>query len=49
MYKIPIFIRQGASVELGDLNALYQESLEIAKEQPDMKTLEKQANFQASQ
>jgi alpha-glucosidase (family GH31 glycosyl hydrolase) len=49
MYKIPIFIRQGASVELGDLNALYQESLKIAKDQPDMKTLEEQADFQVSQ
>ena len=45
LHKRPIFIRKGASVELGDLNKLYRESLKIAKDKPDMKTLEQKANF----
>jgi alpha-glucosidase (family GH31 glycosyl hydrolase) len=40
MHKIPIFIKQGSDVDLGDLTALYQESLKIAKTKPNMKTLE---------
>ncbi len=39
-YKTPIFIREGSGRELGDLNALYQESLEIASRKPDLAALE---------
>lgn len=45
IYKIPIFIREGSAIDLGDLEALYQESLEIAATKPDLKKLEKEANF----
>ncbi|MFC1568732.1 glycoside hydrolase family 31 protein [bacterium] len=41
VYKIPIFIRQGAAIDLGDLNKLYQESLKIATQRPDLAKLEK--------
>ncbi|MCF7803532.1 MAG: alpha-glucosidase [Candidatus Marinimicrobia bacterium] len=39
-HKTPIFIRKGADIALGDLNALYEESLEIASEKPDLGKLE---------
>lgn len=39
-YKIPIFIRQGSAVQLGDLEALYQESLKIASKKPSLAELE---------
>jgi alpha-glucosidase (family GH31 glycosyl hydrolase) len=40
-HKIPIFIREGSNVKLGDLNKLYNESLNIARKKPDMKELER--------
>jgi alpha-D-xyloside xylohydrolase len=40
-FKIPIFIRQGSAIQLGDLEALYQESLKIASQKPDLAELEK--------
>ncbi|HKJ68747.1 MAG TPA: glycoside hydrolase family 31 protein, partial [bacterium] len=40
LYKIPIFIRRGSDIDLGDLQGLYDESLSIAKERPDLKQLE---------
>ncbi|MBN1783148.1 alpha-glucosidase [bacterium] len=40
-YKIPIFIRKGSKIDLGNLNGLYQESLRIAAEKPDLTELEK--------
>jgi alpha-D-xyloside xylohydrolase len=40
LYQIPLFIRVGSSVELGDLNQEYQESLAIAKKKPDLKALD---------
>lgn len=43
LHKIPIFIREGSSVNLGDITKLYDESLEIAKVKPDLSALEKQA------
>ena len=42
MYKSPIFVRQGSSVDLGDLNALYQESFQIASKKPDLMALQKE-------
>ena len=40
-YKTPIFIRKGSGIDLGNLNKLYQESLKIASEKPDLAELEK--------
>jgi alpha-D-xyloside xylohydrolase len=40
MHQIPLFVRVGARVELGDLNREYRESLEIARQKPDLKALE---------
>jgi alpha-glucosidase (family GH31 glycosyl hydrolase) len=36
LYKTPIFLRAESDREVLDLDALYQESLEIAREQPTM-------------
>ncbi|MGB8225266.1 MAG: TIM-barrel domain-containing protein [Sedimentisphaerales bacterium] len=41
LYKIPIFIRRGSKRDLGDLNALYEESLKIAAKKPDLDKLQK--------
>lgn len=43
MHRIPIFIRQGSNLQLGDLNRLYEESLVLASGVPDMQQLEKEA------
>ena len=40
LHKIPAFIRKGSVINLGDLNELYAESLEIAAEKPDLKQME---------
>ena len=39
-YQLPLFIRAGATVELGDLNQEWKESLEIAENKPDLKKLD---------
>jgi alpha-glucosidase (family GH31 glycosyl hydrolase) len=39
-YKTPVFFRKGTALELGDLNALYQESLKIAATKPDLAAME---------
>lgn len=41
LHKIPLFIRAGSDPGMGDLNALYNESLEIVKNKPNMAELEK--------
>jgi len=41
--RIPIFIRQGSSVDLGDINALYAESLVIAEQVPNLSELQNKA------
>ncbi|MDD5011198.1 MAG: glycoside hydrolase family 31 protein, partial [Phycisphaerae bacterium] len=46
VYKMPLFIRQGSSVDLGDLNGLYKESMEIAAKRPDLEKLQKDAFVQ---
>jgi alpha-D-xyloside xylohydrolase len=43
LYRIPIFVREGSQLDLGDLKTLYRESLEIASSPPDMKQLENRA------
>ena len=45
MYKIPLFIRKGANIDLGNLNEIYNESLEIAKIRPNLEGLEKQEGW----
>ena len=39
--KIPIFVRQGSSIDLGDLNTLYVESSVIACHKPNLKKLQR--------
>ena len=39
-HQLPIFIRVGSSVKLGDLNQLWRESAAIAKKRPDFRALE---------
>jgi len=41
LHKMPIFIREGSTINLGDLNALYDESLKIAAKKPDLEKLQK--------
>ena len=41
VHKIPIFIRSGSKIDLGDLNALYAESLRRAGQKPDLEQLQK--------
>ncbi|MDQ7063452.1 MAG: glycoside hydrolase family 31 protein [candidate division KSB1 bacterium] len=45
LHKIPIFFREGSGVDLGDLNALYRESLELAKKKPSMARLQTQETW----
>ncbi len=45
VYKIPLFIRKGSDIDLGDLNDLYSESLKIASEKPDIEELEKKEGW----
>ena len=39
-HQLPLFIRVGSSVKLGNLNQLWMESVEIARKKPDLKALE---------
>jgi alpha-D-xyloside xylohydrolase len=43
-HQIPIFVRVGSPLELGDLNQEWQESLAIAARRPDLKALEAGVN-----
>ncbi len=45
LHKIPIYIRKGSSIDLGDLNKLWAESVKIVKNKPTMAELEKRAGF----
>jgi alpha-glucosidase (family GH31 glycosyl hydrolase) len=40
LHQIPLFVRAGAKLRLGDLNREYRESLEIAQKKPDLKSLD---------
>lgn len=40
LYKIPLFIRKGSDIDLGDLPALYEESRKKVAVKPDLKKLE---------
>ncbi len=39
-HQLPLFIRAGSTVDLGDLNKEWTESLSIARQKPDLKTLD---------
>jgi alpha-D-xyloside xylohydrolase len=39
-HQIPVFIRVGSTLKLGDLNQEYQESVAIAQKRPDLKALD---------
>ncbi len=41
VYKIPVFIRENASLNLRDFQELFEESMEIAREVPDLESLSK--------
>lgn len=45
IYKIPVFIRKGAKIDLGNLKDIYTESIKIASEKPDLSELEKQEGW----
>jgi alpha-D-xyloside xylohydrolase len=40
VHQIPLFIREGSGVDLGDLNREHDEALAAAKRRPDLKTLD---------
>jgi alpha-D-xyloside xylohydrolase len=40
LHQIPIFVREGSGVNLGDLNREWRESTEIAARKPDLKALD---------
>jgi alpha-D-xyloside xylohydrolase len=40
LHQIPLFVRAGANLPIGDLNREWQESVEIARKKPDLKALE---------
>jgi len=43
--KIPIFVKNDSDIDLGDLNQLYQESLDIARKVPNMRDLVNKEKF----
>jgi alpha-glucosidase (family GH31 glycosyl hydrolase) len=40
LHQIPLFVRVGSNLKLGDLNQEYKESLDIAQKKPDLKSLD---------
>jgi alpha-D-xyloside xylohydrolase len=40
LHKLPLFLRKGSELNLGDLNVLYAESVEKTRTEPDIKELE---------
>jgi alpha-glucosidase (family GH31 glycosyl hydrolase) len=40
VHQIPLFVREGSGLDLGDLNREYDESLAAAKRRPDLKALD---------
>lgn len=40
LHKIPIFLKKESDIQLGDINALYEESLELAAEKPNLERLQ---------
>jgi alpha-D-xyloside xylohydrolase len=44
LHQMPLFVREGSGVDLGDLNKEWKESTEIASKKPDLKALEAEVN-----
>jgi alpha-D-xyloside xylohydrolase len=42
LHQIPLFVRVGSNLDLGDLNKEFEESQTIAQQKPDLKTLDAQ-------
>jgi hypothetical protein len=40
LHQIPLFVRVGSTVELGDLNHEWQDAVEAARKRPDLKVLD---------
>ena len=40
VHQIPLFVREGSGLDLGDLNREYEEALTAAKKRPDLKPLD---------
>jgi hypothetical protein len=40
LHQLPLFVRVGSKVNLGDLNQEWKESHEIAEKKPDLKALD---------
>lgn len=40
LYQLPLFVRVGSRVDIGDLNREYQDAVQIAKTKPDLKPLD---------
>jgi alpha-glucosidase (family GH31 glycosyl hydrolase) len=51
LHQIPLFVRVGSDIELGDLNAEYTEAKTIAQQKPDLQALEAEVKawFEANQ
>jgi alpha-D-xyloside xylohydrolase len=39
-YQIPLFVREGSGLDLGDLNREYEEAMAAARRRPDLKALD---------
>jgi hypothetical protein len=39
-HQLPLFVRVGSKLDLGDLNKEWKKSLEIASKRPDLKALD---------
>lgn len=44
LHQLPLFIRVGSNVQLGDLNQEYKDAVAIAHKRPDLKALESEVN-----
>ena len=44
VHQLPLFIRVGSNVQLGDLNQEYKDAVAIAGKRPDLKALETEVN-----
>jgi alpha-D-xyloside xylohydrolase len=40
VHQIPLFVREGSGIDLGDLNREYQDAMAAAKKRPDLKALD---------
>jgi hypothetical protein len=42
VHQIPLFVREGGGIDLGDLNREYDEALAVSRKRPDLKALDKE-------